>query len=156
MEVDNEVKIIMTREEASLFKCWVKDMIETEHEAATEIADDYNAHYLAEEIRNMLPEDGQMDKVGKCCICGERYGNYGHNKSSGASYLQYASNINTKTASFSKDQMLAMSNMPINSSRSLRYEQKYNTPPQDPRVIYIFLHYLKVLQLSITDVKVDI
>jgi hypothetical protein len=84
------------------------------------------------------------------------YGNYGHNKSSGASYLQYASHINTKTTSFSKDQMLAMSNMPINSSRSLRYEQKYDTAAQDPRVIYIFLHYLKVLQLSITDVKVDI
>jgi hypothetical protein len=84
------------------------------------------------------------------------YGTYAHNKSSAISYINYAVNLNAKTTSFSKDQMLAMSNMPINSSRSLRYEQKYDTPPSNPRVIYVFLHYLKVLQLSITDVKVDI
>ena len=84
------------------------------------------------------------------------YGTYAHNKSSALGYINYGTNVNAKTTSFSKDQMLAMSNMPINSSRSLRYEQKYNVPPANARVIFIFMHYLKVLQLSITDVKVDI
>ncbi len=61
------------------------------------------------------------------------------------------------STSFSKDQMLAMASLPINSSRSLRYEQKYNgAAPSQPRTIYIFLHYLKVLSLSLSDVKVDL
>lgn len=84
------------------------------------------------------------------------YGTYAHNKSSALGYINYQTNVAAKSTSFSKDQMLAMSNMPINSSRSLRYEQKYSVPPANARVIFIFMHYLKVLQLSITDVKVDI
>lgn len=80
----------------------------------------------------------------------------GSNGTAALGYINYASFVGAKTTSFSKDQMLAMASLPINSSRSLRYEQKYDSPPVTPRTVFIFLHYLKVLSLSLSDVKVDL
>jgi hypothetical protein len=81
----------------------------------------------------------------------------GSNEYAALGYFNYNAYVNIKSTSFSKDQMLAMASLPINSSRSLRYEQKYNgAAPSQPRTIYIFLHYLKVLSLSLSDVKVDL
>ena len=74
---------------------------------------------------------------------------------SSLSYLNFNSNVNAKTCSFSKDQMMAMSLMPVNSSQSLRYEQKYDTAPAQARTIYVFLFFLKVLSCSITDTTVN-
>ncbi len=70
-------------------------------------------------------------------------------------YLNFNSFCNAKTCSFSKDQMMAMSLMPVNSAQSLRYEQKYDTAPAQARTIYVFLYFLKVLQCSITDTTVN-
>jgi hypothetical protein len=72
-----------------------------------------------------------------------------------ASYVNWSNNLNTKTTSFSKDQMMALSQLPINSSRSLRYEQRYDAAPGADRLIYVFLHYLKVLRVSLTDCSVN-
>ncbi len=80
----------------------------------------------------------------------------GSNGTSGLGYINFATYVGAKTTSFSKDQMLAMASLPINSSRSLRYEQKYDNPPNEARTVFIFLHYLKVLSLSLSDVKVDL
>ena len=80
----------------------------------------------------------------------------GDSGTSALGYINYASFVGAKTTSFSKDQMLAMASLPINSSRSLRYEQKYLSGPALPRTVFIFLHYLKVLSLSLSDVKVDL
>ncbi len=80
----------------------------------------------------------------------------GSNGTSALGYVNFASYVCAKTTSFSKDQMLAMASLPINSSRSLRYEQKYQVAPSQPRTVFIFLHYLKVLSLSLSDVKVDL
>jgi hypothetical protein len=80
----------------------------------------------------------------------------GSNQTSALGYINFATNVGCKSTSFSKDQMLAMASLPINSSRSLRYEQKYSVAPSTARTVFIFLHYLKVLSLSLTDVKVDL
>jgi hypothetical protein len=72
-------------------------------------------------------------------------------------YENYGGNMYTKnkTCSFSKDQLLALSQLPINSSRSLRYEQNYNTAPADARTVFVFLHYIKSLRCSLTDCTVN-
>jgi len=70
-------------------------------------------------------------------------------------FINYEFYVGAKTCSFSKDQFLALSNMPINSSRSLRYEQKYVTAPSTARTIFIFLKYIKVLRVSLTDCSVN-
>jgi hypothetical protein len=70
-------------------------------------------------------------------------------------FLNYNLFVGAKTCSFSKDQFLALSNMPINSSRSLRYEQKYATAPVSARTIFVFLKYIKVLRVSLTDTSVN-
>lgn len=70
-------------------------------------------------------------------------------------YLNFNTNCAAKTCSFSKDQMMAMSLMPVNSAQSLRYEQKYATAPTQARTIFVFLYYLKVLSCSLTDISVN-
>ncbi len=70
-------------------------------------------------------------------------------------YENYGANMYIKTCSFSKDQLLALSQLPINSSRSLRYEQNYVTAPADARTVFVFLHYIKSLRCSLTDCTVN-
>jgi hypothetical protein len=71
------------------------------------------------------------------------------------SYEEWTIANATKTCSFSKDQQLALSQLPISSARSLRLEVNYTTPPAAAQVCNIFLHYVKVLEVSLTDVKVN-
>jgi hypothetical protein len=63
--------------------------------------------------------------------------------------------VAVKTTSFSKDQMLALSQLPISSARSLRLNVEYNAAPPDNQVCNIFLHYIKVAEVSITDCKIN-
>ena len=70
-------------------------------------------------------------------------------------YQDWVSTVNTKTCSFSKNAYLALSQLAINSSRTLRYEQKYAVAPAEARLIFVFLKYVKVLSCSITDVDVS-
>ena len=70
-------------------------------------------------------------------------------------YLNYDINCLTKTCSFSKDQLLSLSQLPINSSRSLRYEQKYTAPPPAPQSVFVFLHYIKSIRCSLSDATVN-
>jgi hypothetical protein len=67
----------------------------------------------------------------------------------------YNSNLYIKTCSFSKDQLLQLSQLPINSSRSLRYEQNYTPAPAEARTVFIFLHYIKSLRCSLSDCTVN-
>ncbi len=60
-----------------------------------------------------------------------------------------------KSCSFSKDQKLALSQLPISSARSLRLEVNYDSAPAAAQVCNIYLHYVKVLEVSLTDVKVN-
>ena len=71
------------------------------------------------------------------------------------SYLNFDINCLTKTCSFSKDQLLSLSQLPINSSRSLRYEQKYIAPPPAPQSVFVFLHYIKSIRCSLSDATVN-
>ena len=70
-------------------------------------------------------------------------------------FINFSAYVGAKTCSFSKDQFLALSQLAINSSRTLRYEQKYVTAPSTARTIFVFLHFLKVLQVSLTDTTVN-
>jgi hypothetical protein len=70
-------------------------------------------------------------------------------------YQDWAATLNTKTCSFSKNAYLALSQLAINSSRTLRYEQKYAVAPAEARLIFVFLKFVKVLSCSITDVDVS-
>jgi hypothetical protein len=70
-------------------------------------------------------------------------------------YQDWEATVNTKTCSFSKNAYLALSQLAINSSRTLRYEQKYAVAPAEARLIFVFLKYVKVLSCSITDVDVS-
>jgi len=70
-------------------------------------------------------------------------------------YQDWEATVNTKTCSFSKNAYLALSQLAINSSRTLRYEQKYAVAPAEARLIFVFLKYIKVLSCSITDVDVS-
>jgi acyl-CoA synthetase (AMP-forming)/AMP-acid ligase II len=76
-------------------------------------------------------------------------------KSPALRYDQWIQHVNTKTCSFSKNAYLALSQLAINSSRTLRYEQKYAVAPAEARLIFVFLKYVKVLSCSITDVDVS-
>jgi PPE-repeat protein len=70
-------------------------------------------------------------------------------------YQNFGDTLQVKTCSFSKDQLLALAQMPINSSRSLRYEQNYDTAPAEARTVFVFLHYIKSLRCSLTDCTVN-
>jgi hypothetical protein len=70
-------------------------------------------------------------------------------------YPLFGNNLYVKTCSFSKDQLLALSQLPINSSRSLRYEQNYLTNPPEARTVFVFLHYIKSLRCSLSDCTVN-
>jgi len=63
--------------------------------------------------------------------------------------------IATKTTSFSKDQMLALSQLPISSARSLRLNIEYDSAPAEAQICNIFLHYIKVAEVSLTDCKIN-
>ena len=63
--------------------------------------------------------------------------------------------IATKTTSFSKDQMLALSQLPISSARSLRLNIEYDSAPTEAQICNIFLHYIKVAEVSLTDCKIN-
>ena len=69
-------------------------------------------------------------------------------------YPDFQNNLSVKSTSFSKDQMLSLSQLPISSSRSLRLEANL-VGSVDPRVCNIYLHYLKVVEVSLTDSKVN-
>ncbi len=71
------------------------------------------------------------------------------------SYPIYEDNLYIKTCSFSKDQLLQLSQLPINSSRSLRYEQNYINNPGEARTVYVYLHYIKSLRVSLSDCTVN-
>ncbi len=71
------------------------------------------------------------------------------------SYINFDGNCYTKTCSFSKDQLLSLAQLPINSSRSLRYEQKYVAPPSEPQSVFVFLHYIKSIRCSLSDATVN-
>jgi hypothetical protein len=60
-----------------------------------------------------------------------------------------------KTCSFSRDQKMALSQIPVSSARSLRLECNFDSAPAEAQVCNIFLHYIKVLEISLTDVKVS-
>lgn len=78
-------------------------------------------------------------------------------QSGGAGRVRYPDFLNTlavKSTSFSKDQMLSLSQLPISSSRSLRLEANL-VGSVEPRVCNIYLHYLKVVEVSLTDTKVN-
>ncbi len=69
-------------------------------------------------------------------------------------YPDFQNFLSVKSTSFSKDQMLSLSQLPISSSRSLRFEATL-VAQQEPRVCNIYLHYLKVVEVSLTDAKVN-
>ena len=60
-----------------------------------------------------------------------------------------------KSTSFSKDQLLALSQLPISSARSLRLNVDYTSGPIDNQVCNIMLHYIKVAEISLSDVKIN-
>jgi hypothetical protein len=81
---------------------------------------------------------------------------HGGGKSSGHLYpTRYRDLVAVKTTSFSKDQMLALSQLAISSARSLRLNVEYDAAPVDNQVCNIYLHYIKVAEVSLTDVKIN-
>jgi len=77
-------------------------------------------------------------------------------KAAGKLGIQTFSNvIATKTTSFSKDQMLALSQLPISSARSLRLNIDYDSAPAQAQICNLFLHYIKVAEVSLTDCKIN-
>lgn len=66
-----------------------------------------------------------------------------------------AEKIAPKTCSFSRDQKMALSQIPVSSARSLRLECNFDSAPAEAQVCNIFLHYIKVLEISLTDCKVS-
>jgi len=70
-------------------------------------------------------------------------------------YDDWRTHVNSKTCNFSKNAYMALSQLAINSSRTLRYEQKYFVAPAEARLIFVFLSYVKVLSCSLTDVEVS-
>tara|TARA_R110000803_G_scaffold98452_2_gene166527 strand:- start:1418 stop:2650 length:1233 start_codon:yes stop_codon:yes gene_type:complete len=67
----------------------------------------------------------------------------------------YEGIVATKTTSFSKDQQLALSQLPISSARSLRLNVEYTSPPPSNQVVNVYLHYVKVAEVSLTDCKIN-
>ena len=63
--------------------------------------------------------------------------------------------VAVKTTSFSKDQMLALSQLAISSARSLRLNAELVPAPADNQVVNIYMHYVKVAEVSITDCKIN-
>lgn len=58
--------------------------------------------------------------------------------------------------SLERDTALALSQSPINSSRSLRFEVQFDTPPADAITTTVFLTYLTSARATLTSARVDI
>jgi hypothetical protein len=60
-----------------------------------------------------------------------------------------------KTTSFSRNQLISLSQIAISSARSLRLEVNYDAAPVVAQVCNVYLHYVKILDVSISDSKVS-
>jgi len=58
--------------------------------------------------------------------------------------------------SLERDTALALSQTPINSSRSLRFEVAFDTPPVDAITTTVFLSYLTSARATLTSARIDI
>jgi hypothetical protein len=68
--------------------------------------------------------------------------------------LQFQS-MAPKTTSFSRNQLISLSQIAISSARSLRLEVNYDAAPVSSQVCNVYLHYVKILDVSISDCKVS-
>ena len=69
--------------------------------------------------------------------------------------LSFQDECAPKTCSFSKDQLMSLSQIPISSARSLRLEVNYDSAPAESQVCNVYLHYVKIVDLSLSDSKVS-